>query len=1027
MRRPGSFGVRALRPMVVVASVWLAACPDNKPTEPAKPAPVLSSISVTLSAGTVVAGQTVTASAAGLDQFGASIATGAVTWSSSTPSIATVSASGLVTGVAAGSVQITGSAGGKSGSATLTVTVPPVIGVTVTPASANLTVGQTQQLTATPRDAAGNVLNGRTVTWTTSDASRATVSANGLVTAVSAGTASIVATCEGRIGGATITVAPVPVASVAVSPATASVLVGATQQLTATPRDASNNTLTGRTITWTTSDASRATVSSTGLVTGVAAGAATITAASEGKSASAAITVQFVAVASVSVAPSTASVLIGGTTTLTATARDAGGNALPGKTFTWTTSSSAIASGQYLNGVLTATGVSLGAATFTAVSEGKSGSATVTVTSGPTVTIAAVSPAVVVPGTSATITGSSFSTTASANAVSIGGVSATVTAATSTQLTVTLGTSYPCQATQNATVSVTVAGSTGTRQHPLQVATQLTFTAGQRTALLSDPAQRCNELSVTGGRYVLGLLNTSSSPSSQASVTVRAGSATATADPSGLADLWSPRFGRTRAQRAGTNPPRSAGDTRVARAARAHLQRLEADRAWASQMMSRRQVGANETAPGRVQRPMSVVVPTTVGSVVTLRYRSEGCGTAYETIGARVVAVTAHAIAVEDTLSPTARRVDPEIASMVNTYENSQYAVLAKFGDINVYDAGGALDNAGRLIMVFTPKVNAKGETLLGFAAACDLGATSLYPASNQTKVFWARVPTSLTGSATTADSKAWWAAYTPGTIVHEAKHVLQYAERFARNASNVEETWLEEGLAQVAVDLYSRSVYAGTTWNGNTSYAASVYCDHRIGSGSCVGGQMLMGDHFSQLYDFVSDISARSFLYNDPSNASNLYGGAWMFTRWLVDNYAGNDEAAFLRALTQTGLTGVLNVVARTSQSFGTLLADWALSVYADDDPSLVPAAGAKYTLPSWNLRSMWTGFNAYDATSYPWSFPLEGYAQSFGNWTVTTSLRGGGAAFIQLSGTQTAKQLLDLSALPSGSTIRLAILRIQ
>jgi uncharacterized protein YjdB len=83
---------------------------------------------------------------------------------------------------------------------------------------------------------------------------------------------------------------PVPVATVSVSPATASITVGSTAQLTATTKDSTGATLTGRTITW-TSDSPSATVSSSGLVTGVSVGTATVTATSEGKTGTSAITV----------------------------------------------------------------------------------------------------------------------------------------------------------------------------------------------------------------------------------------------------------------------------------------------------------------------------------------------------------------------------------------------------------------------------------------------------------------------------------------------------------------------------------------------------------------------------------------------------------------------------------------------------------------------------------------------------------------------------------------------------------------
>lgn len=86
--------------------------------------------------------------------------------------------------------------------------------------------------------------------------------------------------------------APTPVASVEVTPATATRLVGETVQLSATTKDASGGVLAGRAVTWTTSSADIATVNSTGRVTGVAEGIATITATSEGKSGTATITIQ---------------------------------------------------------------------------------------------------------------------------------------------------------------------------------------------------------------------------------------------------------------------------------------------------------------------------------------------------------------------------------------------------------------------------------------------------------------------------------------------------------------------------------------------------------------------------------------------------------------------------------------------------------------------------------------------------------------------------------------------------------------
>src|ERR1700704_6445842 len=77
---------------------------------------------------------------------------------------------------------------------------------------------------------------------------------------------------------------PGSVASVTVSPPTIHIAVGQSAPLTATPRDQNGNPLSGRAVTWATSNAAVATVDGAGLVTGATAGSATITATSEGRS-----------------------------------------------------------------------------------------------------------------------------------------------------------------------------------------------------------------------------------------------------------------------------------------------------------------------------------------------------------------------------------------------------------------------------------------------------------------------------------------------------------------------------------------------------------------------------------------------------------------------------------------------------------------------------------------------------------------------------------------------------------------------
>jgi len=216
-----------------------------------------------------------------------------VTWSSSNTAIATVSSTGLVTGVTAGTTTITVTTAdqGKTATSVITITNPTVTGVSVTPPTANIITGTTTQLTAT---VAPTTATNKNVTWSSSNTAIATVSSTGLVTGVTAGTTTITVTTadQGKIATSVITVTnpTVTVTGVSVTPPTASVTTGVPIQLTATVIP---GTATNKNVTWSSSNTAVATVSSTGLVIAVTAGTATITVttADQGKTAISVITV----------------------------------------------------------------------------------------------------------------------------------------------------------------------------------------------------------------------------------------------------------------------------------------------------------------------------------------------------------------------------------------------------------------------------------------------------------------------------------------------------------------------------------------------------------------------------------------------------------------------------------------------------------------------------------------------------------------------------------------------------------------
>src|SRR5207249_1012806 len=206
-------------------------------------------------------------------------ATVAVSWSVTSGSITDTSTSNgkhygrYKPGSDTGKVKVTATGHpGGSDTAVVTVTPVPVASVTVSPASASAQVGQTVQLFATTKDSTGAVLTGRAVSWSSSNPSVATVSGSGLVAGLATGSTTVTATSEGQRGTAAIAVTTVPVAAVAVTPASAGIQVGQTVQLTATPQDGSGSPLSGRAVTWASSNGLVVTVSGSGLVTAAAVG-----------------------------------------------------------------------------------------------------------------------------------------------------------------------------------------------------------------------------------------------------------------------------------------------------------------------------------------------------------------------------------------------------------------------------------------------------------------------------------------------------------------------------------------------------------------------------------------------------------------------------------------------------------------------------------------------------------------------------------------------------------------------------------
>ena len=251
------------------------------------PPPVVAAVQVTATPKLTV-GRTGTVTAVAKTSQNVDVTGKTFAFSSNNTNAVTVSATGTLTAVGPGTAVISAATDGVTGTATVVATDASLFAMTISPTSRTMYVTNTQQFTVAGKDSSGAAVAVRTTTWKSSNDNIATVSTTGLVTAKALGTATISVegiTNTAITATATITVVPVPVASVVIAPVDTILRFRFPRQLVATTRDTAGGIL-GRPVKFTSSNVDVALLDDFGLATATGEGPVTITATSEGKSAS---------------------------------------------------------------------------------------------------------------------------------------------------------------------------------------------------------------------------------------------------------------------------------------------------------------------------------------------------------------------------------------------------------------------------------------------------------------------------------------------------------------------------------------------------------------------------------------------------------------------------------------------------------------------------------------------------------------------------------------------------------------------
>ena len=863
--------------------------------------------------------------------------------------------------------------------------------------------------------------------------------------------------CAAACGGGDKPIVESPVKSVTVALGSPQITVGSTTQATATLLDAQGLAVTDRQPLWSSLTPSVVSVSATGLVTGLQAGAATVRATSGAVSGDIAIVVLNPVAASITLSVVSDTLFVPrGAIQVIAAVKDASGQSIQSPTIFWQSSAPLIAT---VNSTGLVSAVAAGTATISASTDGQTAQHTLFVKVTPTANapvITSITPATLLkPGGTYQVNGTGFGATVAANAVVVDGVPVTVTAATTTQLSITLPVGgFSCDPSRSTFVQITTGGLVGGGSASLQTAI-LRNLAPSQSVIVSNAAEvRCNEIELTGGRYVISVYNASRSSVTPGapgtvSVTIRGATALSSAAAALAAKRApAPTFGATAQGRwSGGVPLIGSAAYTIAE----DIRRARLNEQTHAMILQRNIDGFRNSPPTRRSASVarSVLVAgggpraqvSTVGAITSLKVpdldASDFCVSS-KTVNVRTVFVGAHTIIVEDTAS-TFNSV-PTLQGQMNSYfqqlgqefDNTMWPILtANFG--NPLSADAQLSNTGKIIMVFSPKVNAMvGGTVLGYVVSCDFKQVAQSPSSNVGEYFYAVVPTSPAAGYANLDTKDFWLRLMRATVIHEVKHITAFGTRLLTLSLPLEELSWEEGMARNAEELYSRTFY-GTTAKANTGYLASLYCDLRFSvptNQQCFGRPQLMGRAIDNLYTYFGNTEQLTPLGRPFGGEGSFYGSAWSIERWANDLF-GTSESQFLKDWMVSPVTGVQNLEARNpGHSWEEMMGEWSLAMYQYD------AAGFSPTNPhlkflSWNIPDLFAGLTVDVPSLYPRRNPFNPHLQSFGNFGPTTViLNGGGVSYFEINGTQSARQLFEIRSFTGGdppSTIRVAIARVQ
>ncbi len=351
--------------------------------------------------------------------------------------------------------------------------------------------------------------------------------------------------------------------------------------------------------------------------------------------------------------------------------------------------------------------------------------------------------------------------------------------------------------------------------------------------------------------------------------------------------------------------------------------------------------GLRLAAPRPAPSGPALRLPPNVGDTRSFKVCSKLDCTTVATVLATAKVVSGHLAIYVDNNAPTNGLTQTDFDALGAQFDTRLYAI-----DTTAFGRESDIDGNTVVAVLMTNIVNKLVTKQVcqtqGFIAGFFFGA-DIDPAFasqfNNGEVFYSIVA-DPDSTLSCAHSVARLKSLVPVTFVHEFQHMISYNQHVLVRSGQPQVTWLDEGMSHFAEELGGRSFLPGD----DSSFSDFV-----------------LGDLLNS-YEYLDSSGTHFLAFSAGIGTLAERGAAWLFVRYLADQYAADTSfasiAAFTRSLELTNLVGGAGIEAATGTSFATVVGRWALANYVSDLPGFTAPPELRYK--SWRFRTTFPLLNA-------------------------------------------------------------------